>query len=168
MKKLLAIGVFLALAWPSQGICEPSKDPSIRATSQSIGDEDVEPKDPFMAEIFSVLPGVVFHGSGNLYAGDYEFGTKMLTMELFGAGLSLWGYDIIHSPNDWGPYFGDNSQQAGYWIKAAGVGMIIISWVGDVATASGAAESWNKDHAIDMQLDSFNGTGARLTLLAKF
>lgn len=168
MKKLYSIALLLLLAPAVGAPAETIKDSSLRATSQSIGDEEIEPKDPFMAEIFSVLPGAVFHGSGNFYAGDTRFGTKMLTMEILGGGLSMWGYNVIHQPENWGPYFGDNSQQAGYWIKAAGVGMVLISWIGDIATASEAADSWNKDHALEMQMDSFDGTGAKLTLVAKF
>jgi hypothetical protein len=136
--------------------------------NQNIGDEDVEPKDVTMATIFSVLPGVLFHGAGNYYAGDYQFGTKMLVMEIFGGGLALWGYNVIHSPQNWGPYFGNNTPQAGYWIKAAGVGLLAVSWVGDVSTAAGAADSWNKDHQLEFQMDTFNGTGARMTLAANF
>jgi hypothetical protein len=168
LKNLLAITFLALLIAPNLLHAELSKDPTVTSSSQGIGVEAAEAKDPIMAEVFSVLPGMLIHGSGNYYAGDYKFGTKMLTMELFGAGLAMWGYDVIHQPENWGPYFGSNSQQAGYWIKAAGVAMMSISWIGDVATAGEAADSWNKDHALELQMDSFNGTGARLSLLAKF
>lgn len=130
---------------------------------ESIGDEDTQAKSPYMATMFSVLPGVIFHGMGNFYAEDYDFGTEMLVMEILGAGVSVWGYNVIHEPSHWNAYFGHDSQQAGYWIKAVGVGMLSISWVGDVATAPGAAEQWNKDHQLELQMDSFNATGVRLT-----
>ncbi|MGH7441611.1 MAG: hypothetical protein ACREKE_02940 [bacterium] len=135
---------------------------------QNIGDEDVEAKDPYMATIFSVLPGVLFHGMGNFYAGDYDFGTEMLVMEIIGGGISVWGYNIIHQPQHWGAYFGTNTTQAGYWIKAFGVGLLAVSWVGDIATAPGAAEDWNKDHQLELQMDSFNATGMRLTAAINF
>jgi hypothetical protein len=168
LKKLLAIALLSVLAAPSWLAADASKSPTVSTGSQGIGDEEIEAKDPIMAEVFAVLPGIVIHGAGNYYSGDYKFGTKMLTMEIFGTGLALWGYDVIHQPENWGPYFGSNSQQAGYWIKAAGVAMMGISWIGDVATAGDAADSWNKDHALELQMDSYNGTGARLSLLAKF
>jgi hypothetical protein len=168
LKKFLAIALLALMAAPNLCQAEPGKDPTVSGSSQGIGDEELEAKDPIMAEVFSVLPGIVIHGSGNYYAGDYKFGTKMLTMEIFGSGLALWGYDVIHQPENWGPYFGSNSQQAGYWIKAAGVAMLSISWIGDVATSGAAADSWNKDHALELQMDSFNGTGARLSVMAKF
>jgi hypothetical protein len=135
---------------------------------QSIGDDQIVPKDQYMATIFSVIPGILFHGSGNFYAEDYQFGTEMLVMEIIGAGISIWGYNVIHSPQNWGQYFGNDTPQAGYWIKAAGVGLLAVSWVGDIATAAGAADDWNKDHQIDIQMDSFNMTGARLTLATNF
>jgi hypothetical protein len=168
LKKLFILALPLLLALAAGAPAETVKDPSLKATSQSIGDEEVEPKDPFMAEVFAVLPGVAFHGSGNFYAGDTKFGTKMLTMEILGGGFAMWGYNIIHQPDNWGPYFGANSQQAGYWIKAGGVAMVLISWIGDIATASEAADSWNKDHALELQMDSLDGNGAKLTLMAKF
>lgn len=180
MKKIALILLFLAAVWPALAMAaDPETDLLLASAdvgsvgpnkggSQTIGDEDVEPKDVYMATIFSILPGIVFHGSGNYYAGDYNFGTKMLVMEIFGGGISIWGYNIIHQPQHWGPYFGNNTPQAGYWIEAAGVAMLCVSWVGDVATAAEATESWNKDHQLEFQMDTMDGTGARLTLMAKF
>lgn len=165
MKKLLTLLFVLGLALP---LALPAASMSSNRASQNIGDEEVEPKDPMMATVFSILPGLVFHGSGNLYAGDYENGTRMLVMEIFGGGLALWGHNIIHQRENWGPYFGDSTDSAGYWIKAAGVGLICVSWIWDVATAPEAAENWNRDNQLQFQLDSFDGSGARLALAAKF
>lgn len=171
--------LFLALSWPALAVAADQAYDLLLASSdvnmgpaakgaQNIGDEDIEPKEPYMATIFSILPGIVFHGSGNYYSGDYEFGTKMLVMEIFGGCTSIWGYQVIHYPQHWGPYFGNDTPQAGYWIEAIGVGLLCVSWIGDVATAADAAESWNKDHQLEFQMDTMDGKGARLTLLAKF
>ncbi len=165
MKKLLTLLCVFALALP---LALPAASAGMSGASQRIGDEEIEPKDPLMATVFSILPGVVFHGSGNIYAGDYENGTRMLVMEILGGGLALWGHNIIHQQQNWGPYFGDQAPQAGYWIKAAGVGMVVVSWVWDVATAPDAAESWNRDNQLHFQLDSYQGTGARLALASRF
>jgi len=153
---------------PSTAFAVPD-DPA-RASNRAIGDEEIEPKDPVLATTFAVLPGIVFHGFGNYYAGDYEWGNKMLVMEIIGGGIALWGHSLIHEASNWDPYFGgeDNARQAGYWVKAGGVAMIFASWVGDVATASEAADSWNKDHQMQFQMDSYNGTGVRLALAEKF
>lgn len=168
LRKLLFLLLILMLGLPafSQAANNAFGQPS--GASQRIGDEDIEPKDPLMATVFSILPGLVFHGSGNIYAGDYENGSKMLVMEIFGGGIALWGHNIIHSPENWGQYFGDSTDQAGYWIKAGGVGLVVASWIWDVATAPGAAESWNSDNQIRFQMDSFNGTGARLAMATRF
>lgn len=167
LRKLLFAAILLVFGLPSFASAASVLSQNTGA-SQRIGDEDVEPKDPLMATVFSILPGMVFHGSGNLYAGDYENGTRMLVMEIFGGGIALWGHNIIHQPENWGPYFGDNVDQAGFWIKAAGVGLVCVSWVWDVATAPGAADEWNKDNQIRFQMDSYDGTGARLALATNF
>ena len=44
-------------------------------SGQNIGEDQVVPKDQYMAVLFSVIPGLLFHGSGNFYAENYGFGT---------------------------------------------------------------------------------------------
>jgi hypothetical protein len=80
----------------------------------------------------------------------------MLAMEVVGVGVSIWGYALIHNPSSWNRYFGgnDNTQQAGYWVKMGGMGFIILSWIGDLATASDAAIQYNRDHQLNFQLES--------------
>jgi hypothetical protein len=164
---LLLVGIFSATA-PSLSLA--ADDPANRPGHRNIGDEEIEPKDPALATLFSVMPGLLFHGFGSYYAGDYEWGNKMLVMEIFGGGLALWGHNLIHNPGAWDPYFGgaDNSQQAGYWVKAGGVTLLALSWIGDVAYASEAADSWNKDHQMQFQMDSYDGTGARIMIASRF
>ena len=120
-----------------------------------------------MATVFAILPGVALHGFGNFYAGDYEFGTHMLVAEILGAGVSILGYNVIQQPNNWNAYFGSSSSQAGYWIEAIGIGLVCASWVGDLATAGDAAESYNKDHQIQFQLETRYG-GAQLAMTSHF
>ncbi len=124
--------------------------------SGNISESDIHGKDPIVATMFAVLPGVFVHGFGNYYAGNYSFGNHMLAMEIFGAGVSLWGYQLVHNPGAWSSYFGgdDNTQQAGYWIKAGGLGLMVLSWIGDVATASDSAIQYNRDHELNFKLES--------------
>jgi hypothetical protein len=168
LKRLLLILLLMVASAPLS--LQAKEDPALRASGQGIGDEELEPKDPFIATTLSVLPGVLLHGTGSFYAGDYEWGSKMLVTELVGTGIALWGYSLVHEPEGWNPYFGgaDNTRQAGYWIKFGGVVMLAASWIGDVSNASAAAEDWNRDHALQFQLDSYNGTGARLALASNF
>lgn len=145
-----------------------SLDQSQNQGSQNIGDENVVAKDQYMATLYSIIPGIIFHGSGNFYAEDYAFGTEMLVMEIIGGGVAILGYNMIHEPQHWGQYWGNEMPQAAYWVKAAGVSLLAVSWVGDVATAPGAADDWNHDHQLELQMDSYNATGVRLTLAANF
>ena len=128
----------------------------------SIADEDIKGKDPMLATVFSVLPGVIIHGFGNYYAGDYAFGTRMLVLELVGAGVWAWGNHMLHKPWVWDEYFADESRakKAGYWISAIGVTAVIISWLGDVATAHKAADTYNRDHQIQFHLEAMDSGGA--------
>jgi hypothetical protein len=137
------------------------------AQSQNIGEDEVESKDPLLATVFSIMPGIVFHGFGNFYAGDYDNGTRMLTMEILGGGLAIWGHNVIHNQGNWSVYFGDQTPSAGYWIKAAGVGMMAISFIWDVSTAGEAAQSWNRDHQINFQMES-REDGLQLALSKRF
>jgi len=52
--------------------------------------------------------------------------------------------------------------------KAGGVTLLALSWIGDVAYASEAADSWNKDHQMQFQMDSYDGTGARIMIASRF
>src|SRR5258708_7689374 len=89
----------------------------------NVTEEEAKGKDPIMATVLAVVPGIALHGFGNYYAEDYSFGNRMLAMEIFGGGLTLWGYSLIHTPDSWQRYFGgdDNTTQAGYWVKAGGI-----------------------------------------------
>jgi hypothetical protein len=155
-----------ALRSDSQGVYNPDNRLN-GAQGQNIGEEETEAKDPLLATVFSVAPGIVFHGFGNFYAGDYDDGTRMITMEILGGGLAVWGYDIIHEQNNWGVYFGSETPNAGYWIKAAGVALVAVSWIWDVSTAGDAAQSFNKDHQVNFQLES-RYDGAQIALTHKF
>jgi hypothetical protein len=138
--------------------------------SSQISEDEAKGKDPIMATVFAVAPGIVIHGFGNYYAEDYDFGNRMLAMQIFGSGLAVWGYSLMHNPNSWERYFGgaDNTQQAGYWVKAAGVGFMVLSWIGDIATASEAAQQFNRDHQINFRLESRLDTSPKLALAMDF
>ena len=137
----------------------------------SIADEDVVGKDPLLATVFSILPGVVVHGFGNYYAENYDFGTRMFITELVGIGLWAAGTNIVQQPENWEPFFGGSHehsiQQAGHWVTAGGITLFVLSFLGDLATAHKAAESYNKDHQLHFQLETHLGAPT-LALVARF
>jgi hypothetical protein len=135
----------------------------------TVTEEEVKGKDPILATGLAVMPGVLVHGFGNYYAEDYRFGNRMLAMQIAGMGLAVWGYSLEHAPGNWQAYFGgdDNTQMVGYWVKAGGVGLIVLSWLGDIATASDAALQYNHEHQINFQLES-DLHGPRIMLSYKF
>jgi hypothetical protein len=145
----------------TQSLLAAASSPSLGgdAQSQNIGEDEVEPKKPILATFFAVLPGLFIHGFGNFYAQDFDDGTKMLTMEVIGGGICLFGYNVIHYPDNWGPYFGDSTPQAGYWIEAGGWTLITASFIWDLVTAGQEAESYNEDHDINFHIETReNGT----------
>lgn len=164
---ITCISCFTPALYSAERAVYNANNNSSGAQSQNIGDDETDSKDPLLATLFSVLPGIVFHGFGNFYAGDYENGTRMLTMEILGGGLAIWGHNVIHNQSNWSVYFGENTPSAGYWIKAGGVGLMVISFIWDVSTAGDAAQSYNKDHQINFQMES-REDGLQLALTSRF
>ncbi len=81
----------------------------------------------------------------------------------------MWGSGLIHQPESWSHYFGgdDSTVQAGYWVKASGLALIVLSWVGDVATASDAASQYNSEHDLHFKLEG-EINAPRVTLCYNF
>lgn len=168
--RFLFITCVLSFAWvnPLPAAVIGSNGVSLNDQSQSIGEDEVKPKSPILATFFSVIPGAIVHGAGNFYAGDYDDATTMLTMEICGGGIALWGYNIIQFPQNWGPYFGDSTGQAGYWIEAGGWTLIITSFIWDVTTSGKEVISYNNDHAVNFDLQSRGDGRTELALNAHF
>jgi hypothetical protein len=60
-------------------------------------------KDPYMALFYAVVPGLVLHGAGHVYAGRIPTAITLFGGELIGAGLVfLGGVSQIEGPNDQG------------------------------------------------------------------
>jgi hypothetical protein len=57
--------------------------------------------------------------------------------------------------------------RAGQWVRAGGIGLVIVSFLGDLATAHKAAESYNKDHQLQFQLETRLGQPV-MSLTARF
>jgi hypothetical protein len=60
-------------------------------------------KNPNMALFYAVIPGVVFHGSGHVYAGKIPTAITLFGCELLGAGVAMLGaLSQIEGPNETG------------------------------------------------------------------
>lgn len=175
MKHILPLAALILLVSASSQLMSASSSndspykPKYRYTgpqSGSISEDEAQGKDPILATVFALLPGVFLHGTGNYYSENFEFGNRMLAMEILGVGVSVFGYSLMHNPDGWQKYFGgnDNTMQAGYWVKAGGITMLVISWIGDLATASDSAIQYNRDHQLNFQLESrLDNPGLMLT-----
>jgi hypothetical protein len=60
-------------------------------------------KDPNMALFYAVIPGIVLHGSGHMYAGKTPTAIVLFGCELLGAGVAMMGaLSQIDGPNETG------------------------------------------------------------------
>jgi hypothetical protein len=93
-------------------------------------------KSPYMAIFFSVIPGVVFHGSGHVYAGK------------IGTGLLLFGSEVLGT---WCMFLGalsglesGTNSDAGDNAIFIGTFLFIGSWVYDIFGAPVAVQKRNQ------------------------
>ena len=84
-------------------------------------------KDPNMALLYAVIPGVLIHGSGHFYAGKTTTGAVLLGSELVGGTMfyyALWG--------------------GGSFLAAGGV-LFFGSWIYDLVGAPHAVQKANRE-----------------------
>lgn len=53
--------------------------------------QSLKTKSPYMAIFYSVIPGVVIHGSGHIYAGKLSTGLLLFGSEVVGVGVIFFG-----------------------------------------------------------------------------
>jgi hypothetical protein len=93
-------------------------------------------KSPYIAIFYSVIPGIVFHGSGHVYAGKIGTGLLLFSSELVGIGcIFIGGMTGFESgtPSD----AGDNAIFIGTFL-------FIGSWVYDIFGAPVAVQKRNQ------------------------
>ncbi len=128
-------------------------------TYEIIDDVILEPKDPIIATVAAIGPGLLAHGFGHFYAEDYKTGLMLFGLEL----LSLipitigWlqlsnpaGFDSI-SANE------DEVRRGGAIAMSAGLLLFVGTWFADIMQAGNAAIQYNKRNNLEFRMQSEAG-----------
>lgn len=86
-----------------------------------------------MAAFYSVIPGVLVHGSGHFYAGDARMGARLLGAEAAG-GLLISGSVVLTMAG---------AQTAAGFAVLSGAILFVGSWAYDVIGAPLAVQKYN-------------------------
>lgn len=102
-------------------------------------------KDPTKAFLISAVPGALFHGAGNYYAGRKRTAGKLFLAELF--GLALMGFD--HPSGGIDQQIGDRDRDGASKGQLQNVGRVLFfgSWLFDLATSPEGARRRNAQAA---------------------
>jgi hypothetical protein len=135
-------------------------------------DETVlEPKDPILATVVAIGPGLLVHGFGHYFTEDYKMGMLLTGMELLSIGLMTFGVKENTDP-DMFLVFGANRAQArtsGAWVFGAGFFTFVGTWLADIFLAGDSAKQYNREHNLEfkMQQEAL-GQDTQLALLYKY
>jgi hypothetical protein len=113
----------LALDGPSSFLLAQQMEDSIRVHTL----DSLKLKDPNMAVLYAVIPGVVIHGSGHFYAG--KMGTGAVLLGCGAAGATIFYYGI------WGK---------GSYMAFGGF-LFFGSWIYDLVGAPHAVQKENRE-----------------------
>ena len=126
-----------ALDGPSNFLLAQQMEDSIRVHTL----DSLKLKDPNMAILYAVIPGVVIHGSGHFYAGKTKTGVVLLGSELVGGTIFYVGaLDKAFSQSKGGKLgiYGD------IFIAFGGV-LFVGSWIYDLFGAPRAVQRENQE-----------------------
>ena len=114
----------------------------------------IEPKDPILCTVIAVGPGLLAHGFGNFYAEDYRMGLVLFGVEVISILTIGTGYIIYKAPGNFTSLGGDYgaAERGGMVTLATGIGLFLVSWLADIATAGRAAEQFNQEHHLEFKL----------------
>jgi hypothetical protein len=125
-------------------------------SSDVVIDETViEPKDPILATVLAVGPGIFIHGWGQFYSENYrmgfaEFGSEAISLTLIGAGI--YQYSIASKLTTIGGNQ-DTVQRGAQVAVVSGVGLFIVGYLVDIVLAGKAAEQYNTEHHLEFKVD---------------
>ncbi len=137
--------------------------PVFSQTSDAVIDETIlEPKDPILATVIAIGPGLLAHGFGHFYAEDYRMGLALFGTEIVSLIIIGVGYLITATPNNFTSIGGntDTVKRGGLITLFSGVALFTIGWVADIAMAGRAAEQYNIEHNMEfkVQQESYNNS----------
>jgi hypothetical protein len=114
----------------------------------------LEPKDPMVATIVAVGPGLLIHGWGQFYSENYNFGLSLLGLELLSVGAMTIGVVENTSPDMITIYGGDTQLARRAGAVCFGIGLVFFAatYFADVFTAGRTADQYNKEHNLEFKV----------------
>ncbi len=162
---LCVVILILAALGAPQAIASPD---SLTASNQDSTKQLPGRKSVVVGIAVSIVPGVIYHGFGNMYAESRGVSLGLLGAEVAGIALALVG--VMISVDDdhvvtLGGNHGDNHSWIGVPMFYAGVVLFVGSWVADMVTTPIAVSRYNaridQERAkLSMGLRSINGKPA--------
>lgn len=125
------------------------------AMSDVVIDEVIlEPKDPILATVVALGPGILAHGWGQFYSENYTMGLTLLGIEVASIVTICYGAIQNTSPEMFvggGGSVEDQRKQGGNKF-AVGLIFFVGTWIADVALAGRSAEAYNREHNLEFKV----------------
>lgn len=124
-------------------------------SSEVVIDETIlEPKDPILATVIALGPGLLAHGFGQFYAENFRMGLLLFSLELVSLLTIGIGYLEYSNPSGFTIIGGNEGEvkHAGAIVMAIGVTGFIATWLADIALAGRSAEQYNIEHNLKFKL----------------
>lgn len=124
-----------------------------------IDDVVLEPKDPIIATVAAIGPGLLVHGFGHFYAEDYQTGIMLFGLELLSFIPITIGWLQISNPASFGAIAGneDEVRRGGAIAMSAGLLLFIGTWFADIMQAGNAAIQYNKRNNLEFRMQTEAG-----------
>ncbi len=124
-------------------------------SSEMIIDETIlEPKDPILATVIAIGPGLLAHGFGQFYAENFRLGLLLFSLELVSLLTIGVGYLEYTNPQNFTIVGGNEGEvrHAGAVVIAIGVTGFVATWLADIALAGRSAEQYNTEHNLKFKI----------------